>query len=64
VSGGAVWLGRAQVFLDWNEEARVARANAALGGGHAGDGDGDGDDERAALVAVSGGEGDGDEADY
>ena len=62
VSGGAVWLGRAQVFLDWNEEARVARANAALGGGHAGDGDGD--DERAALVAVSGGEGDGDEADY
>ena len=62
VSGGAVWLGRAQVFLDWNEEARVARANAALGGGHAGDGDGD--DERAALVAVSGGEGDLDEADY
>ena len=62
VSGGAVWLGRAQVFLDWNEEARVARANAALGAGHAGDGDGD--DERAVLVAVSGGEGDGDEADY
>ena len=67
VCGGAVWLGRTQVFLDWHEEARAARANAAVGGGRAGDavagGDGDGDDERAALVAVSGGDGHGDEAD-
>ena len=67
VCGGAVWLGRTQVFLDWHEEARAARANAAVGGGRAGDavagGDGDGDDERAALVAVSGGDGNGDEAD-
>ena len=63
VSGGAVWLGRAQALMDWEAEARAARANAALGGGHAREGDGDGDDERAALVAVAGGDGDGDASD-
>jgi Na+-driven multidrug efflux pump len=40
VSGGAVWLGRAQALMDWEAEARAARANAALGGGHAREGDG------------------------
>ena len=63
VSGGAVWLGRAQALMDWQAEARAARANAALGGGHAREGDGDGDDERAALVAVAGGDGDEDVSD-
>ena len=63
VSGGAVWLGRAQALMDWEAEARAAGANAALGGGHAREGDGDGDDERAALVAVAGGDGDGDASD-
>ena len=61
VSGGAVWLGRAQALMDWEAEARAARANAALGGGHAREGDGD--DERAALFAVAGGDGDGDASD-
>ena len=63
VSGGAVWLGRAQALMDWEAEARAAGANAALGGGHAREGDGDGDDERAALFAVAGGDGDGDASD-
>ncbi len=54
VSGGAAWLGRSTLKLDWHHEARLARANAALGGASGVLVDSvdneDEDDERAALV--------------